>query len=143
MKFDRKNPYGAQLVDRVLLNGSGSQKSVYRLVFDAVGLEYGCGDVLALCPENGAKEVDSVLSSLHLDGNEQVAVDEIICSLRKALTRKLCITHLPKRFLDAFKTKLKNEDLENFEKNFLGEHEDQYSLCELLDNFPSVEFSAN
>jgi sulfite reductase (NADPH) flavoprotein alpha-component len=129
------------LVARERLSKAGSRKDVYRLVFDIGDLEYVCGDALAVYPKNDANEVNSVLEMLGLEGDEGVEIHGAAHSIRSALIGNFCITHLPKRFLDAFAQKLTDQDRATFAEIFCGENEDQYSLLELLERFPGIKMN--
>ena len=141
MNFSREHPCKIRLIERVRLSGQGSAKDIYRLVFDAKELDYLPGDSLAIFPINDPLEVENVLKLLHFDGSEPVNIRGETLTIREALTKKFCITHLPKRFISAFLEHLNPEEGEQFQQIFSDEHEDQYSLIELLEHFKNVRLS--
>ncbi|MDR1255836.1 MAG: hypothetical protein LBJ94_02860 [Puniceicoccales bacterium] len=138
-KYDREHPYAARLIARERLSKVGSGKDVYRLVFDIGDLHYVCGDTLAVYPKNEGSEVDSILELLELQGDMPVEIRGVTRPLRDALIENFCVTHLPKRFLEAFVQKLASRDRDAFNENFSGEREDNYSLLELLARFSHVK----
>lgn len=140
MEFGRENPCNIKLLERVRLSGYGSEKDVYRLIFDVGDLHYSCGDSLAVYPKNDPIEVVDVLKLLELDGKEKIQIKNLNFSLYDALINKFCITHLTKRFLDTFYERLNPIDCIKFNIEFRGEHEGQYSLCELLRAFKGIKF---
>ncbi|MDR0715332.1 MAG: hypothetical protein LBF25_00905 [Puniceicoccales bacterium] len=141
VRYDRENPYAAKLIARERLNKLGSNKSVFRLTFDIGELEYICGDTLAVYPKNEGNEVDSILNILQLPKDSRTEIRNDSYPIRDALIEKFCITHLTKRFLDAFAQKLTGQDRGIFAEIFRGEKEKQYSLLELLTRFPSAEIN--
>ena len=124
VKYDREHPYAARLIARERLSKAGSGKDVYRLIFDAWDLHYACGDTLAVYPKNDGSEVDAVLKLLGLQSDVTVEVRGVPRPLRNALVENFCITHLSKRFLEAFVQKLASGDRDIFSENFCGERED-------------------
>lgn len=137
---DREHPCRVHLVERTRLSGVGSAKDVYRLVFDAEGLEYLPGDSLAIFPKNDPVVVEELLRLLGFDGEERVSIKNLDSDVRHALLEKFCIEHLPKRFFGAFQERLIDSDHEQFSKIF-APNLNQCSLLELVKNFPKVRFS--
>ncbi len=140
MKFSREHPCKIKLLERLRLSGQESNKDVWSLIFDANELNYENGDYLAIYPKNNLQEVNKILSLLGFSGEETVTIGDGSFNLKDTLLEKYCITHLPKRFLSAFRTKLNHTQQEDFDKKFLGEAEGQYSLCELISLYPDVKF---
>ncbi|MDR2720849.1 MAG: hypothetical protein LBB15_00995 [Puniceicoccales bacterium] len=143
VKCDRKHPYASKLVARERLSKAGSRKDVYRLTFDIGDLDYVCGDALAVYPKNDTREIDLILNMLGLNGGESTEIHGVVRPIRSALIEEFCITHLPKRFLDAFAQKLTERARVIFNEIFRNENENQYSLLELLGRFPGVKISRN
>jgi sulfite reductase (NADPH) flavoprotein alpha-component len=142
--YGRERPYSAKLIDRVRLSGAKSAKDVWRLVFDSGdALDYSCGDTLGVYPRNDGAEVDSILNVLELRGDSTVEIRGISRSIRDALIENFCITHLPKRFLEAFEQKLTGGDRTVFGENFSDQNEDHFSLFELLTQFPYARLSCD
>ncbi|MGA0846650.1 MAG: flavodoxin domain-containing protein, partial [Luteolibacter sp.] len=58
--YGKKNPYPAELIESVYLNGEGSAKETLHLEFDidGAGLSYEPGDVLAVFPHNAPDVVE-------------------------------------------------------------------------------------
>jgi sulfite reductase (NADPH) flavoprotein alpha-component len=73
-EFGKKNPYPAELLEAVLLNGEGSAKETWHLEFSLAGsgFTYEPGDALAVIPVNAPDIVEAVLNAAKLSGNEEV-----------------------------------------------------------------------
>ncbi|MBB5350008.1 sulfite reductase (NADPH) flavoprotein alpha-component [Haloferula luteola] len=72
--FGKKNPFPAELLDKVLLNGRGSAKETwhYELSLEGSGLTYEPGDALAVLPVNAPDVVEDILRAARLSGSESV-----------------------------------------------------------------------
>ncbi len=78
-EFGKKNPFPAETIDSVVLNGEGSFKETLHLEFSlaASGLSYEPGDALAVIPVNAPDTVKSIIQAAKLTGNEQVEVKNV------------------------------------------------------------------
>lgn len=96
VKYSRKNPFPAELMERVLLNGAGSAKETIHLEFDLTGsgLEYETGDALAVIPHNATDVVNAIIATTQLDPASPVTLKDGASTLHAALTSKLDITAL-------------------------------------------------
>ena len=83
VEYGKKNPFPAETVDKVVLNGEGSAKETLHFEFSlaASGLSYEPGDALAVIPVNAPEMVKDIIQAAKLTGNEEVEV--------KAVGRKL------------------------------------------------------
>ena len=83
VEYGKKNPFPAETVDKVVLNGEGSAKETLHFEFSlaASGLSYEPGDALAVIPVNAPEMVRDIIQAAKLTGNEEVEV--------KAVGRKL------------------------------------------------------
>ncbi len=101
--YDKKNPFAAEVLDHVLLNGKGSAKETIHLEFSLAGsgMTYEPGDALAVVPENAAEVVADLLNVAKLSGDEAVTLKGATAatSLREALTRELDATGLSRSVL--------------------------------------------
>lgn len=75
--YDRKNPYSAELLERVLLNGKGTAKETwhYEISLEGSGLTYEPGDSLAIVPVNAPDVVEGILKAARLKGSETVELN--------------------------------------------------------------------
>ncbi|MES2997049.1 MAG: assimilatory sulfite reductase (NADPH) flavoprotein subunit [Verrucomicrobiota bacterium] len=72
--FGKSNPFPAETLDTVVLNGEGSAKETVHLEFslEGSGLTYEAGDALAVIPTNAADVVQAVLDAAKLTGSEEI-----------------------------------------------------------------------
>lgn len=94
--YDRKNPFTAQLLDRVTLNGRGSGKSVHHveLSLENSGLRYSPGDSLGIYVQNNPVLVEQVLEQTGFDSGATVTLKDESISLHQALQHHLELTRL-------------------------------------------------
>lgn len=97
-EYSRKNPFHAEIIEKINLNGRGSNKETIHLELslEDSGIVFEPGDCLAIIPFNNKHLVDSLIASLGFDPREQVVVDESTLSLEEALLNTLEITLLTK-----------------------------------------------
>lgn len=149
IKFSRKNPFPAELKERVLLNGKGSAKETIHLEFDleGSGLEYETGDALAVIPHNAEDVVEDILKATKLDPEARITIKDEKLTLRQALTSRLDITgiSLPvlKRYFEISKhpdldALLKPENKADLQTYLYGRE-----LIDVLHDFPAKDISAD
>lgn len=75
-EYGKKNPFPAELLERVLLNGTGTSKETwhYELSLEGSGLSYEAGDALAVVPVNAPDLVEGILKASKLAGSESVEI---------------------------------------------------------------------
>jgi sulfite reductase (NADPH) flavoprotein alpha-component len=78
-EFGKKNPFPAETIDTVILNGEGSSKETLHLEFSLAGsgLSYEPGDALAVLPVNAPDVVKAMIQAAKLTGNEEVEVKNV------------------------------------------------------------------
>ena len=78
-EFGKKNPFPAETLGTVILNGEGSSKETLHLEFSlaASGLTYEPGDALAVIPLNSPDVVKAIIQAAKLTGNEEVEVKNV------------------------------------------------------------------
>jgi sulfite reductase (NADPH) flavoprotein alpha-component len=76
VEYGKKNPFPAETIDTVILNGEGSAKETLHLEFSLAGsgLSYEPGDALAVLPVNAPDVVKALIQAAKLTGNEDVEV---------------------------------------------------------------------
>jgi len=79
VEYGKKNPFPAEIIDRVLLNGEGSAKETLHLEFSLAesGLSYEPGDALAVIPLNSPDVVKAIIQAATLTGHEEDEVKNI------------------------------------------------------------------
>ncbi|QII48549.1 assimilatory sulfite reductase (NADPH) flavoprotein subunit [Bacillus paralicheniformis] len=112
--YSRKNPFRAEVLENLNLNGRGSNKETrhLELSLEGSGLTYEPGDALGIFPENDPELVDMLLTELKWDPNATVTVDQgENLSLKEALTSYYEITVLTKKFIQQAAELIGNEKL--------------------------------
>ena len=79
MEYGKKNPFPAETIDTVVLNGEGSSKETLHLEFSLAGsgLSYEPGDALAVLPVNAPDVVKAIIQAAKLTGSEEVEVKNV------------------------------------------------------------------
>ncbi len=77
--YGKKNPFPAETLDSVLLNGEGTAKETLHVEFSLAGsgLTYEPGDALAVQPVNAPDIVQAIIQAAKLTGNETVDVKNV------------------------------------------------------------------
>ncbi|WP_145652884.1 assimilatory sulfite reductase (NADPH) flavoprotein subunit [Bacillus paralicheniformis] len=112
--YSRKNPFRAEVLENLNLNGRGSNKETrhLELSLEGSGLTYEPGDALGIFPENDPELVDMLLAELKWDPNVTVTVDQgENLSLKEALTSYFEITVLTKKFIQQAAELIEHEKL--------------------------------
>ena len=96
IKYSRKNPFEATILEKVRLNGRGSSKETIHMELDleGSGLKYEPGDALGVYGANPPALIEKVLKATNLSGNEQVKSHKGEKSLLEALTYDYELTPL-------------------------------------------------
>jgi sulfite reductase (NADPH) flavoprotein alpha-component len=78
-KFDRKNPFESEILEKIQLNGRGSVKETWHLELSLAdsGLTYEAGDVLHVIPTNSERIVSDVLKASNLDPSALVTFEPV------------------------------------------------------------------
>lgn len=114
--YSRTNPFRAEVLDNLNLNGRGSNKETrhLELSLEGSGLHFEPGDSLGIYPENDPELVDLLLGELKWNPEESVTINKQgeVLSLRDALTTYYEITTLTKPLLEKAAKLTANSDLE-------------------------------
>ncbi|MEH7360032.1 assimilatory sulfite reductase (NADPH) flavoprotein subunit [Priestia megaterium] len=101
--YSRTNPFKAEVLENLNLNGRGSDKETrhLELSLEGSGLTYEPGDSLGIYPENDPELVDLLLNEFKWDASESVTVNKEgeTRPLREALLSNFEITVLTKPLL--------------------------------------------
>ncbi|MCR8925785.1 assimilatory sulfite reductase (NADPH) flavoprotein subunit [Priestia megaterium] len=101
--YSRTNPFKAEVLENLNLNGRGSNKETrhLELSLEGSGLTYEPGDSLGIYPENDPELVDLLLNEFKWDASESVTVNKEgeTRPLREALISNFEITVLTKPLL--------------------------------------------
>ena len=93
-RFDKQNPFPAEVLVNQRITGAGSTKDVrhIELSLEGSGLSYEPGDAIAVIAENPPQLVDEFIEVFGGDGDKRVSVDGVEVSFRDALSHRLEIT---------------------------------------------------
>ena len=113
--YSRKNPFKAEVLENLNLNGRGSNKETchLELSLEGSGLTFEPGDSLGVYPENDPALVDLILEEIEWEPEEKVTVNKQgdVLSLKEALSSHLEITVLTKSLLEQAAQLSSNEKL--------------------------------
>ena len=112
--FDKKNPFPAEVVANINLNGTGSAKETVHLELSLEGssLDYEVGDALGVVSENAEDVVLDCLAASKLKGDESVEVKKVgPMTLKEALKKHLDITALSRKVVQAYSDLTNSEQL--------------------------------
>jgi len=146
--YSRTNPFKAEVLENINLNGRGSNKETrhLELSLEGSGLTYEPGDSLGVYPENDPELVDMILEATKWDGNQKVTVNKEDVTLKEALSKKLEITVLTKPLIEKAAQLSSNKDLKALvapEKiDELKAYIDGRDLLDLLRDFGPWDVSA-
>lgn len=92
-QYSRKNPFNAEVLTSIQLNGRGSVKNTHHieLSLEGSGLTYQPGDALGIIPQNDPSYVDEMIDLLKFDADHDLGEGRI---LRSALLQELEVTTL-------------------------------------------------
>ena len=101
--YSRKNPFQAEVLENLNLNGRGSNKETrhLELSIEDANLQFEPGDSLGIFPKNDESLVDALIAELGWNADDQIATKENQAqTLREALVSYFEITVLSKPLLE-------------------------------------------
>ncbi|MDR0125636.1 assimilatory sulfite reductase (NADPH) flavoprotein subunit [Bacillus zhangzhouensis] len=114
-EYSRTNPFYAEVLENINLNGRGSNKETrhLELSLEGSGLVYEPGDSLGIYPTNDPALVDELLTTCGWNADEAVTVHKNgdTLPLKEALTSHFEITVLTKPLLQKIASFTKSKDL--------------------------------
>ncbi|MBK5483081.1 assimilatory sulfite reductase (NADPH) flavoprotein subunit [Peribacillus sp. TH16] len=148
--YSRTNPFKAEVMENINLNGRGSNKETHHieLSLEGSGITFEPGDSLGIYPQNDSILVDMLLKEINWDPEEIVKVNKQgdLRKLRESLISNFEITVLTKSLLEQAAQLSGNEDLKallsagNEEK--LKEYREGRDLLDFVRDFGSWGESA-
>jgi sulfite reductase (NADPH) flavoprotein alpha-component len=110
--YTRNNPFLAEVLENINLNGRGSDKATHHLKFSlsGSGLVFEPGDSLGVYPHNHPALVDDIIAQLGWNPDEMVPAGKVELPLRTALLEHYEVTLLSKQLLKNA-AKLSNDGL--------------------------------
>lgn len=135
--YGKKNPFPAELLDAVLLNGKGSAKETWHFEFSLAGsgMTYEPGDALAVQPMNAPDVVGAVLAAAKADGSQMVGDKTLFDALREdhditALSRSVLT-----KLADAADSSKLRDLLADDAKERLKQYMDGRQIVDALEDF--------
>ncbi|GGF26591.1 sulfite reductase [NADPH] flavoprotein alpha-component [Halobacillus andaensis] len=149
--YSRTNPFQAEILENINLNGRGSNKETRHLELDleGSGLQYEPGDSLGIFPQNDPVLVDQLIQAMGWNPEETVTINKQgeIRSVREALTTHFEITSLTKPLLEKAAFLSSNEALKKLIKpessQELREYIEGRDLIDLVQDFGPWEGSVH
>lgn len=148
--YSRTNPFKAEVLENINLNGRGSNKETHHLELslEGSGLTFEPGDSLGIYPKNDSDLVDMLLMELDWDPEETVKVNKQgeLRQLRESLISDFEITVLTKSLIEQAAQISGNEDLKELLKpgneERLKEYREGRDLLDFVRDFGSWGESA-
>ncbi|ERJ17834.1 sulfite reductase (NADPH) flavoprotein subunit alpha [Salinisphaera shabanensis T35B1] len=140
--YSRKNPYPAEVLENVVLNGRGSDKEVHHIEMDTEesGLVWEPGDSLGIIPENDPAVVEELIAALGLSPEEQVTGIDGEVTLQHALTHQYEITTLTRPLIEKYAVQAQNESLDALlaedQREVLAEYMHGRFIIDLVEDYP-------
>ncbi|WP_078548702.1 assimilatory sulfite reductase (NADPH) flavoprotein subunit [Litchfieldia alkalitelluris] len=140
--YSRTNPFKAEILENINLNGRGSNKETrhLELSLEGSGITFEPGDSLGVYPENDPALVDMLLDEMKWNSEEKVTVNKQgEVTLKEALTSHFEITVLTKPLVEKAATLSGNDELKKLisagNENKLKEYIDGRDLLDLIRDF--------
>nr|WP_273840214.1 sulfite reductase subunit alpha [Halalkalibacter alkalisediminis] len=148
--YSRTNPFQAEVLKTVNLNGPGSNKETRHIELSLNGsnLSYVPGDCLGIFPENDPELVATLLTEMKWDSEESVTINKKGDSLPlgEALTTYFEITLLTKKIMQQAAQFTENEEIQKLvlpeNKDQLKEYIEGRDLLDLIRDFGPLNGSA-
>ncbi|WP_336636945.1 assimilatory sulfite reductase (NADPH) flavoprotein subunit [Lysinibacillus fusiformis] len=144
--YSRKNPFYAEVLENINLNGRGSNKETRHLELSIEGanFQFEPGDSIGIQPENSEPLVDALLGGLQFEPATEVTVFDETVSLKNALQKKLEITVLSKPVLEKIKAYTEHNEFSSLleEPNAWKDYAKGRDLLDVVEDFAPFTWSA-
>lgn len=138
--FSRKNPFNANVIDKVKITGRDSDKEVYHveLSLEGSGLTYEPGDSVGIWASNPPQLIEDILRKTGFSGEETVTLNDDRLQLRDALHNRLELTVLNPEVIRNYAAKTENPDLLNIlnDNAALDIYLFGHDVLDLIEEFP-------
>ena len=144
-RYSKSNPYQAEVLENINLNGRGSNKEVrhVELLLDNYGESFEPGDCVVVLPQNEPEIVTLLIETLGWDKDIEIPIndDGDTLPLEKALTEHFEITKLTKPLLQEAAELFGNTELLSQIDNaeWIQQYVDGRDVIDLLTEFPTSE----
>ncbi|MDM8327552.1 assimilatory sulfite reductase (NADPH) flavoprotein subunit [Staphylococcus felis] len=147
--YSRSNPYQAEVLENINLNGRGSNKETRHIELSLEGFneKFEPGDCLVVAPQNDPKLVDELIQLLPFEEETVIQVNESgdTLSLQQSLSEYFEITKLTKSLLESsiqlFGNKSLSEKVNDvaWQKEYIVGRD----LIDLVKDFPPTQLKPN
>ena len=140
--YSRKNPFPAEVLTNVVMNGQGSDKEVHHIELDTEdsGLTWEPGDSLGIIPANDPEVVAELIGALGVEADEMVTGIDGDVTLEHALTHQYEITTLTRPFIEKYAEQAANDALNALlaedARQQLSEYIDGRFIVDLVEDYP-------
>jgi sulfite reductase (NADPH) flavoprotein alpha-component len=141
--YNAKNPFQAEIMEKIQLNGRGSVKETYHLELATEGLKYQSGDALSVFASNSERLVATVLKTVRLEPSTRVSFDNQSFTLGEILLNHVELSVLTRKGLTDYYQFSKNEKLGQLllDNAALQQYIYGRDVVDLLNDFPT-DFTA-
>ena len=145
--YSRTNPFYAEVLDVINLNGRGSNKQTFHveLSLEDSGITYEPGDSLGIFPTNDPELVDALIKQLGFAPEESVSINKQgeVLAFREALLSYFEITVLTKPLVEKYAIVSENKELnELLQSDKLKAYLEGRDLLDLVTDYPFVQLNA-
>lgn len=144
--YSRKNPFYAEVLEIINLNGRGSNKETRHLELSIEGANFHFepGDSIGIQPENDEQLVSALLTALEFNPETEVSVLDEAITIKQALQKKLEITVLSKPLLEKISAYTKHPEFLKLleEPNAWKEYAKGRDLLDVVEDFAPFTWSA-
>ncbi len=147
-QFSKRNPFPAEVLDNIVLNGRGSSKETHHieLSLEGSGFTYEPGDAVGVYPVNCREVAGELIQTLNLDPDEPVPVKDDKVPLREALERHYEVTTLTRPMMQKYNELVGSKKLAKLldESNLeaYAAYTDGREIIDLLQDFPGKGIKA-
>lgn len=144
--YSRKNPFYAEVLENINLNGRGSNKETRHLELSIEGANFHFepGDSIGIQPENDEQLVSALLTALEFNPETEVSVLNEAITIKQALQKKLEITVLSKPLLEKVSAYTKHPEFLKLleEPNAWKDYAEGRDLLDVVEDFAPFTWSA-
>lgn len=144
--YSRKNPFYAEVLENINLNGRGSNKETRHLELSIEGANFHFepGDSIGIQPENDEQLVSALLTALEFNPETEVSVLDEAITIKQALQKKLEITVLSKPLLEKISAYTKHPEFLKLleEPNAWKDYAKGRDLLDVVEDFAPFTWSA-
>lgn len=147
--YSKANPYPAEVLENINLNGRGSEKETRHLELSIEGSNfiYEPGDSIGIFPENDPELVQNLIQVMGWKADERLSINHETRSLQEALLRYFEITVLTKSLLTQLAQLVDNDQLNGLLKpeneKELKEYIRNHDLLDLVRDFSLTTLPAH